>query len=205
MRLLLIRHGETAWNPDNRFQGSADTELSEKGREQARRLGERLRGKRIDRIISSPLSRARETAEAIAGHHGLTVEIEPRLCEVNYGYWEGKNASELLAEGDPGIGDYLRDRDYYGFPGEGTLNNARYRIGSYLDELKRGYWETDEVIVLVGHAAIFRMGIFHLLDIGNIYYYRIVPSNTGITTFSLSKEKGIRLECYNDTSHLDQL
>ncbi len=203
MEIIFIRHGETAWNPDNRFQGSSDTGLSETGKEQVRRLGERFKNRKVDRIISSPKRRAQDTAAAIAAGHGLTVETDDRLREIDYGYWEGKNLPELLAEGDSGAEGYKKDRDFYGFPGEGSLFNARYRIGSFLDELKKEYWETDKTIVLVGHAAIFRMGIFHLLDIGNIYYDRMFPANTGITVFKITKESGVRMMCYNDTAHLE--
>lgn len=205
MELILIRHGETAWNPEGRFQGSTDMELSEIGKEQARLVGERLKNRKIDRIIASPMKRARDTAAAVAGHHGLTVETEERLREVDFGEWEGKNGKELREESDLHIDYYFKDRDFYGFPGEGSLANARYRVGSFLDELKWKYWETDETIVLVGHGAIFRMAIFHLLDIGNIYYSRMVPENTGITRFKISKQKGLQMICYNDTAHLEKM
>lgn len=204
MELILIRHGETAWNPEGRFQGSTDMELSEVGKEQARLLGERLKNKKIDRIIASPMKRAQQTAAAVAVHHGLTVETESRLQELDFGEWEGTNVKELREAKDPHIEYYLKDRDFYGFPGEGCLANARYRIGSYLDELKWKYWETDETIMLVGHGAIFRMAIFHLLDIGNIYHNRMLPDNTSITRFKITKKNGLKLLCYNDTAHLEK-
>ena len=203
MELMLIRHGVTAWNKDRRFQSNADNDLSELGREQARRLGERLKNRKITRIIASPMRRAQDTAAAIAIHHGLTVETEERLREIDYGYWEGKNSAELVAEGDPLVPYYLKDRDFYGFPGEGSFFNARNRVGSYLEELKRQYWDTDDVIILVGHAAIFRMAIFHLLDLGNVYYKRFDPANAAITSFKITKENGIQMVCFNDTGHLE--
>lgn len=203
MELILIRHAQTAWNTRRCFQGSSDTPLSEYGVEQARRLGERMKNKKIDRIIASPKQRAQDTAKAIAVHHGLTVEIEERIREVEFGSWEGKNYDDLEAEGDPGIAYYCKDRDFYGFPGEQSLFNARCRIGAFLDELKRQYWETDATIVLVGHAAIFRMGIFHLLDMGNCYYDKMDPANTGVTVFQIDKEKGLKMLCFNDTAHLE--
>lgn len=203
MELILIRHAQTAWNTRHSFQGSSDTPLSEWGVEQARRLGERLKNKKIDRIISSPKKRAFDTAQAIAAHHGLTVEIEERIKEIHYGRWEGKNFDDLETEGDPDIGYYRKDRDFYGFPGDQSLFSARCRIGAYLDELKRQYWETDATIVLVGHAAIFRMGIFHLLDIGNIYYEKMEPANAAMTIFRIDKEKGLKMLCFNDGAHLE--
>lgn len=205
MELILIRHGETAWNPEGRFQGTTDMELSEIGKEQVRLLGERFEHIKVDRVIASPMKRAQDTAAAVAGPSGLTVETEPRLQEVLFGEWEGTNPAELKEAGDPRIDLYLKDRDFYGFPGEGSLFNARYRIGSYLDELKWKYWETDKRIVLVGHGAIFRQAVFHLLDIGNVYYTRLILDNTGITRFKITKSNGIRMLCCNDTAHLEQM
>ena len=203
MELILIRHAQTAWNTRRSFQGSSDTPLSEVGQEQARLLGERLKKKKIDRIISSPKQRAMETARAIAAHHGLMVEAEECLREIDFGDWEGKNFDDLEAEGDIRLSYYRRDRNYYGFPGEGSLFNGRSRIGKFLEELKLKYWETDATIVLVGHAAIFRMGIFHLLDIGNAYYDRMEPANAAMTVFRIDKEKGLKMLCFNDAAHLE--
>ncbi len=203
MELIFVRHAQTAWNTRHSFQGSSDTPLSEYGMEQARRLGERLKNKRIDRIIASPKQRAQDTAKAIAIHHGLTVETEESLREIDFGYWEGKNFDDLEAEGDPGLAYYRKDRNFYGFPGEGSLFNGRCRIGRFLDELKLNYWETDTTIVLVGHAAIFRMGIFHLLDIGNAYYEKLEPANAAITVFQIDKQKGLKMLCFNDAAHLE--
>lgn len=203
MELIMIRHAQTEWNKRRSFQGSSDNALSELGKEQARRLGERLKNKKIDRVIASPKKRAQDTAKAIAVHHGLEVETDERLTELNYGRWEGKNFDDLEAEGDPDIAYYRKDRDFYGFPDGLSLFGGRCRIGAFLDELKRQYWETDATIVLVGHAGIFRMGIFHLLDIGNTYYDKMEPANAAMTVFRIDKEKGLKMLCFNDAAHLE--
>lgn len=93
--LLLIRHGETLWNRQGRFQGSADIALSELGRAQARRLAESLADKHLDAIYSSPLSRALDTAKAVAAPHGLEVQVVDDLAEINVGEWSGKTWAEI--------------------------------------------------------------------------------------------------------------
>ena len=202
MKLILIRHGETDLNKNGAFQGTSDMVLSDKGREQVQRLGERMKQIKIDRIISSPKKRAVETAAAIAQHHNLGIEIDDRLQEVDFGHWEGKVLWEMCRDGDEDAILYQNEKNFYPIPGEGSLNRARWRIGGFIDELKLSYWETDKTIVLVGHAAIFRMAMFHLLDMGNNFYRKFAPSNAGITVFQISKKSGARVVTFNDTSHL---
>jgi len=93
--ILLARHGETDWNRDLRVQGHSDTPLNEVGREQARALAAALAGERIQAIYASDLSRARETAEIVAGTRELEVRLDPELRERNFGSWEGLTREEI--------------------------------------------------------------------------------------------------------------
>jgi probable phosphoglycerate mutase len=87
--IIFIRHGETQENRDGRIQGHSQTLLNELGREQARRLGERMRGAAFDALYSSDLLRARATADAVAAHHALPVIEDPRLREWDLGVLTG--------------------------------------------------------------------------------------------------------------------
>jgi 2,3-bisphosphoglycerate-dependent phosphoglycerate mutase len=93
--ILLARHGETDWNRDNRFQGHADPPLNETGRTQARALAKTLAGEPLSAVYTSPLRRAAETAETVAAVHGLDVEVDDGLREVDVGSWEGLTRAEL--------------------------------------------------------------------------------------------------------------
>jgi probable phosphoglycerate mutase len=93
--LLLARHGETDWNRELRIQGSSDVELNELGRGQARALAQELEHVALDAIYSSDLSRARQTAEAVAAFHGLEVRLDRRLRERSFGSWEGLTREEI--------------------------------------------------------------------------------------------------------------
>jgi 2,3-bisphosphoglycerate-dependent phosphoglycerate mutase len=93
--LLLARHGETDWNRELRIQGSSDIALNELGREQASALAQELADVPLDAIYSSDLSRARETAEAVAATHGLQVRLDPRLRERAFGSWEGLTREDI--------------------------------------------------------------------------------------------------------------
>jgi probable phosphoglycerate mutase len=95
--LLLVRHGETDWNRDGRWQGHSDTQLNDAGRAQARRVAGELGD--VDVIYSSDLARARETAEIIAAQLGdLEVNVDSRLRERSFGAWEGRTGPEIEAD-----------------------------------------------------------------------------------------------------------
>ncbi|WP_413458759.1 histidine phosphatase family protein [Herbaspirillum huttiense] len=95
--ILLIRHGETDWNVDKRLQGHIDIGLNEAGQRQVLALGEALAGEGIDAVFASDLQRARDTAQAVAGPAGLTVQIDAGLRERCYGGFEGLRHTEIEA------------------------------------------------------------------------------------------------------------
>jgi broad specificity phosphatase PhoE len=98
--LFLARHGETDWNRELRIQGSSDIALNQLGREQAWALADELAEVALDAIYSSDLSRARETAEAVAARHRLEVRLDPRLRERAFGSWEGLTREDIVALGN---------------------------------------------------------------------------------------------------------
>ncbi|HEY5295641.1 MAG TPA: histidine phosphatase family protein [Gaiellaceae bacterium] len=93
--LILVRHGETDWNKEHRWQGHADQPLNDTGRAQARELAEALAGREIGAVYASDLVRARETAELIAARLGLPVSLDAGLREVDVGDWAGRLLSEI--------------------------------------------------------------------------------------------------------------
>ncbi|MBC7325685.1 MAG: histidine phosphatase family protein, partial [Moorella sp. (in: Bacteria)] len=97
IRIYLVRHGETEWNNNGRYQGHTDVALSVSGRRQAELLRERFRSIPLDSVYSSDLSRARETAAVIAAPHGLTIKTEEAFREIDFGFWEGLTYQEITA------------------------------------------------------------------------------------------------------------
>jgi len=95
--LLLARHGETDWNRELRIQGSSDIDLNDLGRRQAQALAQELEHIELDAIYSSDLSRARQTAAAVAALHGLEVRLDVRLRERSFGSWEGLTREDIAA------------------------------------------------------------------------------------------------------------
>jgi uncharacterized phosphatase len=147
-----IRHGQTNWNRDGRLQGASDIPLNDLGRQQAADAVTELAGTQWDAIVSSPLSRARETAEIIAA--GLGIELGPsydNLIERNYGDGEGATA-EVIAEKWP-------DHNY---PGLETLDSVIARAKVALTEIEATYG--DKNVIIVCHGTLIRYTLGNLAN-----------------------------------------
>ena len=161
-KLYFTRHGETVWNVENKICGMTDSPLTEKGRAQARELGEKLRasGLRIDEILDSPLARAADTARAIAEATGIPARCEPRLREQCFGRYEGtpRDGAEFRISKT-----HFADR--YG-DGESMMQLAQ-RIYNLLDELRQ---DEDKTYLLVAHNGIARVVESYFHDMTNEDY-----------------------------------
>ncbi len=159
MEVLLIRHGETAWNRVRRMQGHIDIPLNDEGQRQARALGTALSVERPAAIYSSDLQRARATAQPVADAHGMTVRHDPALRERCYGGFEGMMYEEL-AERFPQAFAQWRARDLHArFPaGEReaeTLMEFHQRSVNAVTELVRRHQDCEEgKLVIVTHGGV---------------------------------------------------
>ncbi|MDJ0802067.1 MAG: histidine phosphatase family protein [Desulfobacterales bacterium] len=132
--LMLIRHGETEWNRDRRFQGHGDSPLTAKGRAQTDALGRRLAATPFDRLISSDLGRTQETAAIIAGHTGHAIQTDPRLRERHYGVLEGLNIREIRRDHAAVYAQLITEDPDFVIPG-GQSHRQHYRAGiDFLEE-----------------------------------------------------------------------
>ena len=145
LTIYLCRHGDTAWSEERRLAGRIDIPLVERGERNARQLGERLQGVRFDRVLASPLSRARRTLELAGLGAGAT--LDERLLEMDFGRYEGRSVEEIRQE-RPGW-TYLRD----GCPGgEGPLE-----IGARADALLAELEPLGGNVALFAHSVILRV------------------------------------------------
>jgi broad specificity phosphatase PhoE len=145
VELYLIRHGETEWSRARRHTGRTDLPLSPAGEAEARALGQHLRGLEVDRVLSSPLTRATTTA-ALAGF-GDRLERTGALLEFDYGEYEGRTTAEIRAS-RPGW-DLFRD----GCPGGETVEDAAARARRLLDDLA----DSDGRVLLFSHGHQLRI------------------------------------------------
>lgn len=156
MRILLARHGETAWNLEQRWQGHTDIPLSDRGREQAAALGARLRDFGIGDLRSSDLLRARETAEIVARELGLPgVKIDARLRERSFGVFEGLTATECAAQFPEVWARYQLDRRCVP-PGGEPQEQVVARLTEALQEALVATTSAAQPVLLVGHGGSMR-------------------------------------------------
>ena len=160
--IYFTRHGETVWNVENKICGMTDSPLTARGQEQARQLGALVRdsGLHIDEILYSPLSRAADTAKAIAAATGLPARCEPRLREQCFGKYEGtpRDGAEFRISKT-----HFADR-YSG--GESMMQLAQ-RIYNLLDELRQ---DENKTYLLVAHNGIARVVESYFHDMTNEEY-----------------------------------
>ena len=170
--LYVVRHGETDWNRDARYQGQADIPLNETGRAQARRNGEILRPMMPQianaDFVSSPLARAIETARILRTAMGLapdTFRREPQLMEVHYGYWEGHLATELQVTDPEGVA--AKALDPFGWRPRGGESYADLsdRIAAWLKTVER-----DTVAISHGGVSRVARGVVLGLDTLEVPY-----------------------------------
>lgn len=134
-RLVLIRHGETDWNVEGRYQGQADPPLNKKGLEQARQLAGEMEDLGLDLIYSSPLQRAHQTAEILADHLEIPLHIEPRLMEIHQGDWQTRLRSEI-ENLYPELFNRWQTEPWMVTPPQGEhLNQVQQRVDSAIDEI----------------------------------------------------------------------
>lgn len=142
--LYFIRHGETDWNAQARYQGQVDIPLNDTGRAQARRNGEVLRAAIADPaafdFVSSPLGRTRETMAIVRAAFGLTldgVRFDDRLREMNYGHWEGQLAADLPQTDPEGVAERARDWWHWRPDGGESYEDLTKRVSSWLETITR--------------------------------------------------------------------
>jgi broad specificity phosphatase PhoE len=151
-RLILVRHGQTDWNVEGRYQGQADRPLNVTGRGQARALAELLIGAGVHAIYSSDLQRARQTAEVIARRIGVEPALDPRLREINQGVWEGLLLSEIIARYPREWAERERDPLHSRPPGGESIADVAARIWAAVADIAQRHPEGPVLVVSHGTA-----------------------------------------------------
>ena len=207
MRLFLVRHGETNWNREGRIQGQQDTPLNLRGLEQARRVAERLRGHPFALVVSSPLSRALQTARAIHGASDSPVplQVDEGLTEIHHGDWEGRLAQEVRATW-PSLLDRWHERpEEVRMPGPGgeTLEEVRDRAVAAAERLA-ATCPVEGDLCLASHDAVLKVLLCHWMGAPLGSFWRFVIPNGGLNLVELRAGKPPRLLLLGDASHLEE-
>ena len=201
MRVLLVRHGQTDYNAERRVQGKIDIPLNDIGRWQAERIGARLASYGPTMIFSSDLSRAADTAQAIAAHHPETPFLKTEtLREVGYGIFEGMDADEIVQAYPREFELWQGDRFGYMPPEAETIAEQRARAEG-VAAMVLDHGRAGDTIIVVSHGAIMRslVASFLRLDVSNqsLLYF----DNTSLTAFEQTN-RGMQMRLSNCTAHL---
>ncbi len=202
MKLILVRHGQTAWNTQMRTQGRTDILLDEIGRTQSQKLSERVSALQLKAVYSSPLSRAKETAKMIADPHGLDIICHELLMERDFGSWEGTPFKTLIEKYPSEIRSWEKDPFSYTPPDAEPLSEVFSRCIAFLDELFKTYTKEDTVLA-VGHSIPLRLMIAHSIGLSPCKLHSLRLDNAAYTEIRLREKYNI-LTVFNDTGHLHE-
>lgn len=203
LRIILVRHGETTWNVEGRYQGQEDTPLSERGMAQAARLAEGLADVTIDRAISSPLKRSFITAETVCGRHGIAVSADARLSEINHGSWEGQLATEIQAAYPEDFARWHSQPHLVQMPDGGeNLEDVRRRVRDAFDDYARDY--DGETLLVAAHDAVNKAIICDIMGLDMSHFWQIKQDNTCINVLEHDGENW-RIVLLNSTAHMGYL
>ncbi|MDE6432880.1 MAG: histidine phosphatase family protein [Lachnospiraceae bacterium] len=163
MDIYIVRHGETVWNAKNLLQGSTDIELNEYGRAVAGETGENLEDVHFDKIYSSPLIRAYETACLIRGHRNIPIIRDERLKELCFGINEGKDFKKLLGDENSPFHYFFKQPDQYRAPEHGeTLEHICERAAEFMTEVIEPQVKNLERVMIVAHGAMNKALMCHV-------------------------------------------
>lgn len=202
MRFFVIRHGETAWNVEGRFQGQQDTELNDKGLAQAAKLRERLAGHSFEAVLTSPLKRAKKTAQiATAKCKVERFEELEALTEINHGEWEGRLAAEVSEKWPELLRRWHEAPETVTMPGAGgeSLNDIAKRTVPALCESAKKY---SGDVLLASHDAVIKVLLCHWLDAPLSSFFRFQIPNCSITIVELREGHAPRMSLMGDAAHL---
>ena len=200
MKLILVRHGETQWNKENRVIGYADVELNDEGRKQVQRLALVLKEERIDAIYSSPLRRAWETAQEIARFHHGEIKADDSFKELDAGELDGLTYKEMLERYGEFLKQWVSDPGPLTMPGGESLNSVQERAWQAVGRIRERH--PDGAIMVVSHNFVILCIVCKALGLDLSQFRRLRTNVASISILDFG-ERGPSLVLFNDTCHLE--
>lgn len=204
-RFILVRHGETTWNKEGRYQGQMDTPLSERGLAQGKAVAAALAEVKIDAFVTTPLRRAKETCLFCAALHGRQeVEVDARLSEIDHGIWEGKLASEVRRTNGALWAAWQTRPATVTMPQGESLAAVRVRVMAAIADLLSTY--AGKTVLVVAHDAVNKVILCDILGLPLDMFWQFKQDNTCINVLEYDEERHKwRVVLLNYTGHLGYL
>jgi probable phosphoglycerate mutase len=191
MRLYLIRHGETTWNSQFRLQGQTDIELNENGRALAVQTAQALRSIPFTHAITSPLIRAKETAQILLNGRDILLEEDSRICEIGFGDLEGMPTTKEMRDtpGSEFYNFFHAPDQYHPVKGGESLESLIGRAEQFLKELKNRNDLADGVILISTHGAALRalLAVMRGVPLAD-FWQGGVPKNCAVSIVDLEQD-----------------
>ena len=200
--IILVRHGECEGNIKGMFRGRTDFPLNERGLIQAQDLARELKNFPVKYIYSSPLVRARQTAEAIGEQCGVEVKVEEGFNNIELGSWEERLKKEIAQEYPKEWELWVNNPEELRVTDMETLYNVQKRAKACLDKLVLEH--KDETLAVITHRAVLKPLIAACLNITSPYFWKIHLDTASYSLLSHKKEKGYCLIQLNQTKHLKE-
>lgn len=198
--LILLRHGQSAWNHEGRWQGQADAPLSDLGRAQAHCVGQRLASLRIDHIYTSDLQRSAETARIVGHYLHLTPHLQPSLRETDLGQWTGLTTAEIQQRYPDEWRAMLARQEVRRGGGE-SYGQVIARTAAFARAVVSDH--PGQRVLLASHGAAIRALIVGVLGLDLVAMHSLgIPRNTALTWVRY-EHGAFFLDRYNDAAHLE--
>lgn len=206
VRLLLVRHGETEWNRQTRFQGQIDVPLNDNGRQQAQKAGEFLCDVAIDFAVSSSMARPKETAEIILQHHpSVKLELLDGLREISHGLWEGKLEAEIEQEFPQELQQWRQVPAEVQMPeGENLQQVWERSVAAWQSIVQAASTNQLKIGLVVAHDATNKTLLCHILGLSpeNFWNFRQGNGAVSVIDYPLGLDGLPVLQAMNITTHL---
>lgn len=199
-RIVLIRHGETEWNRLERFQGRTDVPLNQEGLEQAERLAQRLKEVPLTKIYTSPLIRARKTAEIVNNYHGVEIIPEEGLTEVDHGHWTGMFKSQVIETDGERYKTWLTRPDTLVVPEGESLADVYRRSVRVIEKIIES--SVGETILVCSHDAVNKVLLCHFFGLELSNFWKFKQGNGCINIIDVLDRSSFTIMLVNDTCHL---
>lgn len=203
-RIVLIRHGQTAWNREARFRGQSDVPLEAFGLRQAQATARYVATRwPVAAVYASPLGRTMKTAEVVARAQGLTAQPLEGLIDINFGQFQGLLATEAEQRHSGLFHAWMEAPHTVHFPGGESLDIVHSRITAALDDVVARH--PGQTVALVSHTVVNRVLLCAVLGWGNDRFWRMHQETCAVNIFDAEEDGAFTIVQLNDTSHLQGL
>ena len=203
LKLIVVRHAESEWNPIGRYQGLLDPDLTERGIQQAKRLAKALKKENIQVLFSSPLKRTFKTAKIIGEEIGLEPIPDERVIEIDHGVWSGLLVEEVKQKFPEEFEKWMKEPHKVKFEGGESLLDVFKRVKEFLVFLLKNY--NERTVAVVSHTVPIRCLYCAVLDIDLSKFWSFGCDNASYSVIYLDSEGRNVIQKLNITCHLGDL